>query len=178
MASWLFPRMAAVVHHGGSGTTTGAALAAGRPQVICPFGADQPFWARGRRGAATPTTAPPDAAGLADAIRQAVTDRHMAERAEQLGMRPPDTAFAAEDQAPTNSHPILIISRRSPSQRYPSWWRKAMGQPVRHGADPVEHDVQHPMPTPVPSHRFADATQAKMISAAAHLRHTSMENGD
>ncbi|MFD0887182.1 glycosyltransferase, partial [Streptosporangium algeriense] len=41
---WLFPRMAAVVHHGGSGTT-GAALASGRPQVICPFVADQPFWA-------------------------------------------------------------------------------------------------------------------------------------
>lgn len=41
---WLFPRMAAVVHHGGSGTT-GAALAAGRPQVVCPFGADQPHWA-------------------------------------------------------------------------------------------------------------------------------------
>ncbi|MEU4539861.1 nucleotide disphospho-sugar-binding domain-containing protein [Streptosporangium sp. NPDC023825] len=36
--------MAAIVHHGGSGTT-GAALAAGRPQVICPFVADQPFWA-------------------------------------------------------------------------------------------------------------------------------------
>ncbi|GAA4970675.1 hypothetical protein HD597_005303 [Nonomuraea thailandensis] len=41
---WLFPRMAAIVHHGGSGTT-GAALAAGRPQVVCPFVADQPFWA-------------------------------------------------------------------------------------------------------------------------------------
>jgi sterol 3beta-glucosyltransferase len=40
----LFPDMAAVVHHGGSGTT-GAALAAGRPQVVCPFVADQPHWA-------------------------------------------------------------------------------------------------------------------------------------
>ncbi|MFI9811313.1 glycosyltransferase [Saccharothrix variisporea] len=41
---WLFPRMAAVVHHGGGGTTA-AALAAGVPQVVCPFVADQPYWA-------------------------------------------------------------------------------------------------------------------------------------
>ncbi|MBO0609272.1 glycosyltransferase [Myceligenerans salitolerans] len=41
----LFPRVAAVVHHGGAGTT-GAAFASGRPQVVCPFVADQPFWGR------------------------------------------------------------------------------------------------------------------------------------
>lgn len=40
---WLFPRMAAVVHHGGAGTTA-AGLRAGRPTVIVPFFADQPFW--------------------------------------------------------------------------------------------------------------------------------------
>ena len=38
----LFPRVAAVVHHGGAGTS-GAAFTAGRPQVVCPFVADQPF---------------------------------------------------------------------------------------------------------------------------------------
>ncbi|GAA0251537.1 hypothetical protein GCM10010492_59920 [Saccharothrix mutabilis subsp. mutabilis] len=41
----LFPRMAAVVHHGGAGTTA-AALAAGVPQVVCPLVADQPYWAQ------------------------------------------------------------------------------------------------------------------------------------
>ncbi|MER7690929.1 glycosyltransferase [Streptomyces sp. NPDC097610] len=41
---WLFPRMAAVVHHGGAGTTA-SALRAGRPSVICPFFGDQPYWA-------------------------------------------------------------------------------------------------------------------------------------
>ena len=41
----LFPRMAAVVHHGGAGTT-GTAFTAGQPQVVCPFVADQPFWGR------------------------------------------------------------------------------------------------------------------------------------
>jgi sterol 3beta-glucosyltransferase len=40
---WLFPRMSAIVHHGGAGTT-GAALRAGKPMTICPFMADQPFW--------------------------------------------------------------------------------------------------------------------------------------
>jgi UDP:flavonoid glycosyltransferase YjiC (YdhE family) len=42
---WLFPRMAAVVHHGGAGTT-GAALRAGVPQIVLPFIADQHFWAQ------------------------------------------------------------------------------------------------------------------------------------
>ncbi|XZE32437.1 glycosyltransferase [Pirellulaceae bacterium SH501] len=42
---WLFPQMAAVVHHGGAGTTA-AGLAAGCPTVISPFGLDQPFWGR------------------------------------------------------------------------------------------------------------------------------------
>ncbi|MGI5502328.1 glycosyltransferase [Lentzea sp. CA-135723] len=42
---WLFARVSVVVHHGGGGTTA-AALAAGVPQVVCPFVADQPHWAR------------------------------------------------------------------------------------------------------------------------------------
>jgi sterol 3beta-glucosyltransferase len=42
---WLFPRVAAVVHHGGAGTTA-AGLRAGRPTIICPFFGDQPFWGR------------------------------------------------------------------------------------------------------------------------------------
>lgn len=40
---WLFPQVAAVVHHGGSGTTA-AGLRAGRPTLVCPVLADQPFW--------------------------------------------------------------------------------------------------------------------------------------
>jgi sterol 3beta-glucosyltransferase len=41
--AWLFPRMAALVHHGGAGTTA-AALRAGRPSVFVPFFGDQHFW--------------------------------------------------------------------------------------------------------------------------------------
>lgn len=40
---WLFARMAAVVHHGGSGTTH-EGLRWGRPSVVCPLFADQPFF--------------------------------------------------------------------------------------------------------------------------------------
>src|SRR6202008_2116366 len=40
----LFPRVAAVVHHGGAGTTMAAARA-GSPQVVVPQIADQPYWA-------------------------------------------------------------------------------------------------------------------------------------
>lgn len=42
---WLFPRVAAAVHHGGAGTTA-EALRAGVPQVVVPFFADQFFWAQ------------------------------------------------------------------------------------------------------------------------------------
>lgn len=42
---WLLPRMAAVVHHGGAGTTT-EALLAGVPNVAATLGADQPFFGR------------------------------------------------------------------------------------------------------------------------------------
>jgi len=41
----LFERVAAVVHHGGAGTTTAAARA-GVPQVVVPQVYDQPYWAR------------------------------------------------------------------------------------------------------------------------------------
>lgn len=43
--AWLFPQCAAVMHHGGSGTTHTASRA-GAPQIVCSLFADQPFWAR------------------------------------------------------------------------------------------------------------------------------------
>ncbi len=41
---WLFPRTAAIIHHGGSGTSHSAARA-GVPSIVIPFAGDQFFWA-------------------------------------------------------------------------------------------------------------------------------------
>jgi sterol 3beta-glucosyltransferase len=40
---WLFPRVSAMVHRDGAGTTA-AGLRAGRPTLVCPFIVDQPLW--------------------------------------------------------------------------------------------------------------------------------------
>lgn len=40
---WLFPKVSAVIHHGGSGTTA-AGLRFAKPSIICPFMLDQFFW--------------------------------------------------------------------------------------------------------------------------------------
>ena len=84
----LFPRMAAIVHHGGAGTIA-SAVAAGRPQVICPFVADQPFW--GRLMQAHGVASAPikqrhlTVDNLAAAITNAITDPTLATTARQLG---------------------------------------------------------------------------------------------
>jgi sterol 3beta-glucosyltransferase len=87
---WLFSQVAAVVHHGGAGTTA-AGLRAGVPAVIVPHMADQPFW--GRRvqalGVGPAPIARPKltAQKLAAAITEAVSDRAMKERARTLAGR-------------------------------------------------------------------------------------------
>lgn len=40
---WLFPRVSAVVHHGGAGTVA-IGLKNGKPTMVVPFFGDQPFW--------------------------------------------------------------------------------------------------------------------------------------
>lgn len=93
--SWLFPRMAAVVHHGGAGTTA-EGLRAGIPAVIVPFAFDQPFWgARLKALGLGPEPVPQKdltAERLARAIRAAVTDPEMRARAGSWG-----AAIRAED---------------------------------------------------------------------------------
>lgn len=85
---WLFPQMAAVVHHGGAGTTS-AGLRAGVPSVIIPFFSDQFFWAR--RVQELGLGPPPiprkslSVDGLAAAIANAVSDTGMQARALELG---------------------------------------------------------------------------------------------
>jgi UDP:flavonoid glycosyltransferase YjiC (YdhE family) len=86
--SWLFPRMAAVVHHGGAGTTA-AGLRDGVPSVIVPYFADQPFWAqRVHELSASPKPIPRkklSAATLAKAIQEATQDRSILASSYSLG---------------------------------------------------------------------------------------------
>lgn len=88
--AWLFPKMAAVVHHGGSGTT-GFGLWAGVPTIVTPFLFDQFYW--GRRVQALGVGPAPiphkklTAARLATAIETAVSDPGMRRRAADLGRR-------------------------------------------------------------------------------------------
>ena len=86
---WLFPRMAAIVHHGGSGTTH-AALSAGKPALIVPFMADQPFWGRrvAELGVGVPSIRPKQItpARLAAALRTLTQDSTMRQRAAELGI--------------------------------------------------------------------------------------------
>lgn len=93
--AWLFPRMAAVVHHGGAGTTA-EGLRAGVPTVIVPFAFDQAFWgARIKALGLGPEPLPQNkltAVRLAAAIRTAVSDPMMQQRARAVGV-----ALRAED---------------------------------------------------------------------------------
>ncbi len=95
--AWLLPRVAAVMHHGGAGTT-GTALTAGVPSVIVPHAFDQHFW--GRRIAALRCGPAPidhrDLSGdaLTRALRAAVTPEGARTEAARLGER-----LRAEDGA-------------------------------------------------------------------------------
>jgi sterol 3beta-glucosyltransferase len=106
--AWLFPRMAAVVHHGGAGTTS-AGLRAGVPNLITPFGGDQIAWADRvvklgvglQAGVAQRLTAEK----LAKAIHTSVNDSALRARATALGER-----IRAEDGV---AHAVEVLERHA-----------------------------------------------------------------
>jgi sterol 3beta-glucosyltransferase len=87
---WLFPRVSAVVHHGGAGTTA-AGLRSGKPSVIVPFFGDQPFWGRHVHLLGAGTKPIPKkkltAEKLATAIKNAISDRDIQRKAEDIGKK-------------------------------------------------------------------------------------------
>lgn len=103
---WLFARAAAVVHHGGSGTTA-TGLRAGVPGLLVPFAFDQFFW--GDRVHALGVGPRPipfarlTAQRLAAALTETLNDTALRSRARALGQ-----ALSAEDGP---GHAASLIER-------------------------------------------------------------------
>lgn len=82
---WLFPKVRAVIHHGGAGTTA-AGLRAGRPTIIKPFFADQFFWGeRVEEMGIGRCIKQLTVEGLSAALRVVSTDEHMLKLAKKVG---------------------------------------------------------------------------------------------
>ena len=106
---WLFPRMAALIHHAGAGTTA-AGFRAGIPAIGVPMIGDQPFWAARIHALGTGPRPIPlrrlTIPALAAAIRDATTQPSYRERAGELATR-----IAAED----GTRPVIeALSRTRP----------------------------------------------------------------
>jgi len=86
--SWLFPRMAALIHHGGAGTTA-AGIRAGVPAIVVPHLSDQPYWGNllHQNGVATRNIPRGKLSvdRLVAAIHEVTSSQQMHERAAQLG---------------------------------------------------------------------------------------------
>jgi UDP:flavonoid glycosyltransferase YjiC (YdhE family) len=106
---WLYPRAAAVIHHGGAGATA-AGLRAGVPSLAVPFAGDQFLW--GRRLFALGVGPRPiprhklTAERLTEAIRRLTGDADLRRRAAEVGQ-----AIRAEDGA---GRAVRILSRCLP----------------------------------------------------------------
>jgi UDP:flavonoid glycosyltransferase YjiC (YdhE family) len=91
----LFPRLAAVAHHGGIGTLANA-LRAGVPHIILPVGSDQFFWAERLKALGVAAHRLPrhtlTTPALAQALRATVNNAALRHRAQTLA-----PAFATED---------------------------------------------------------------------------------
>jgi sterol 3beta-glucosyltransferase len=105
---WLFPRVSAVVHHGGAGTV-GASLLAGKPTLVVPFFGDQPLWGRAahRLGIGPPPLPKKklDEPRLAAAITAVTSEPAYRARAAELAPQ-----LAAEDGAARTAARILALA--------------------------------------------------------------------
>jgi UDP:flavonoid glycosyltransferase YjiC (YdhE family) len=88
--SLLFPRVTAVIHHGGAGTIATAARA-GVPQIVLPVAADQLLWrdriVRLGLGARAPMLRMASASSVAKAITATLADPSFQRRASQIAAR-------------------------------------------------------------------------------------------
>jgi UDP:flavonoid glycosyltransferase YjiC (YdhE family) len=110
--AWLFPRMAAVIHHCGAGTSA-AALHAGVPSIPVAGIVDQPFWAHRlhRLGAATPPLrrATLTADDLVAAIKTTMTSQKYRQRAQHFSQ------LLAKEDGEARAVGIIAAQLESPS---------------------------------------------------------------
>jgi len=122
---WLFPQCAAVVHHGGSGTTA-AALRSGRPSIVTPCGFDQfsnaRMVARSGAGLNLPQVSRLEPEELADAMRRATTDAQLARRAEEVGRQ-----LQAEDGS---QNAVDVLDRFIAGELVTGAWRSSHAQVI------------------------------------------------
>ncbi|TVY73273.1 Sterol 3-beta-glucosyltransferase UGT80B1 [Lachnellula suecica] len=107
---WLFPKVKAVVHHGGAGTTA-IGLKCGKPTMIVPFFGDQQFWGSmiGKAGAGADPVPYKNltADKLAEGIKQCLTDEAQQE-AEKIAKSIEDEGDGAAN-AVTSFHRSLVL---------------------------------------------------------------------
>ncbi|MEU1124025.1 glycosyltransferase [Streptomyces sp. NPDC005899] len=106
----LFPRLAAVVHHGGAGTSA-AALRAGVPSVPVPVTADQPFWAGRLATLGAATAAIPFRALTAGRLADSL-DRVVGERAHSRAAAQAARHVVTEDGA---GQALEVVRRMTPA---------------------------------------------------------------
>ncbi len=86
--SWIFPKMQAVIHHGGAGTTA-AGIHAGVPTIVVPHLSDQPYWGNllHQNGVATKNIprSKLSVERLVVAINEVTSSTHMQAKATALG---------------------------------------------------------------------------------------------
>ena len=134
---WLFPRVAAVIHHGGAGSTS-AALAAGVPSVAMPFQGDQFFWAHQLHALGC---------GPAPLTRQALTVETLAATIADL---------VANDAYRANSRAlgVQLLAEHGPAAAA-AWIEQALSQhrliPVRNHTDLDLITAQHHPAWPDPA---------------------------
>jgi len=88
--SWLFPKMVALIHHGGAGTTA-SGFRAGIPMTIVPHNADQPYWGKRVKELGVGTAPIPrkklTAENLSDAINTLTENHEFHKNAQALAQK-------------------------------------------------------------------------------------------
>lgn len=112
---WLFPKLKAVVHHGGAGTTA-ISLKCGKPTLVVPFFGDQFFWGNmiGKSGAGAEPIPYKEltAEKLAEGIKVLLEDKTQ-EKAEEIAKSIEEEGDGADNAIKTFQRGLAIRNEQS-----------------------------------------------------------------